>query len=121
MGLLDGKVAFIIGAPARPGAEPRGGAGPGRRGHHRRGHLPQSEAVPYPMATPEDLAVTVKEVEAIGRRIVASQVDVRDLAALTDAVEDGVAQLGRLDIVWRTPASRPSSRRWRWTSRYGTR
>ena len=51
------------------------------------------------MATPEDLATTVKQVEALDRRIIASEVDVRDLAALTAAVDDGVAQLGRLDIV----------------------
>src|SRR6266576_6604836 len=51
------------------------------------------------MATPEDLAQTVKEVEATGRRIVATQADVRDYDALKQALDDGVAQLGRLDIV----------------------
>jgi len=55
--------------------------------------------VPYPMATPEDLAQTVKEVEATGRRIVATTADVRDYDALKEALDDGVAQLGRLDIV----------------------
>jgi (+)-trans-carveol dehydrogenase len=58
------------------------------------------ETVPYPMATPEDLEQTVKEVEALDRRIVARQADVRDLAALTAVVDEGVAELGgRLDIV----------------------
>jgi SDR family mycofactocin-dependent oxidoreductase len=51
------------------------------------------------MATPEDLAQTVKEVEATGRRIVATVADVRDYDALKQALDDGVAQLGRLDIV----------------------
>src|ERR1700732_1243329 len=51
------------------------------------------------MATPEDLAETVKEVEALDRRIVATQADVRDFGALKTALDDGVAQLGRLDIV----------------------
>ena len=51
------------------------------------------------MATPEDLAETVKEVEAAGRRIVATQADVRDYDALKQALDDGVARLGRLDIV----------------------
>ena len=51
------------------------------------------------MATPEDLAETVKLVEAQDRRIVATQADVRDFDALKAAVDDGVAQLGRLDIV----------------------
>jgi len=55
--------------------------------------------VPYPMATPDDLAETVKAVEALDRRIVATQADVRDFGSLKAAVDDGVAQLGRLDIV----------------------
>lgn len=55
--------------------------------------------MPHPTATAEDLAETVRQVEALDRRIIASEADVRDLAALTNAVEDGVAQLGRLDIV----------------------
>jgi (+)-trans-carveol dehydrogenase len=51
------------------------------------------------MSTPEDLAETLKEVEALDRRIVASQADVRDYGAVKAALDDGVAQLGRLDIV----------------------
>lgn len=53
----------------------------------------------YPMASEADLAQTVKAVEALDRRIVAIQADVRDLTALRAAVDDGVAQLGQLDIV----------------------
>ncbi|MFV9428571.1 mycofactocin-coupled SDR family oxidoreductase [Rhodococcus zopfii] len=53
----------------------------------------------YPGATPDDLAVTVKEVEALGRRIVAREVDVRDFDALQQALSEGVAELGGLDIV----------------------
>ena len=59
----------------------------------------QIDTVPYPMSTSDDLADTVKQVEALDRRIVASEVDVRDGAALRAAVDEGVAQLGRLDIV----------------------
>src|ERR1700759_313753 len=59
----------------------------------------QVGTVRYPMATPEDLAQTVKEDEAAGRRIVATVADVRDYDALKEALDDGVAQLGRLDIV----------------------
>uniref|UniRef100_UPI000A3E091B SDR family NAD(P)-dependent oxidoreductase n=1 Tax=Mycobacterium avium TaxID=1764 RepID=UPI000A3E091B len=40
-----------------------------------------------------------RQVEALGRRIIASQVDVRDFDAMQAAVDDGVTQLGRLDIV----------------------
>lgn len=59
----------------------------------------QVSSVPYAMSTPADLAETVKEVEALDRRIVATQADVRDFGALRSAVDDGVAHLGRLDIV----------------------
>ncbi len=59
----------------------------------------QAATVPYPMSTPDDLAGTVKGVEALDRPIIATQADVRDLAALTAAVDQGVAELGRLDIV----------------------
>ncbi|GAA5148881.1 mycofactocin-coupled SDR family oxidoreductase [Pseudonocardia eucalypti] len=55
--------------------------------------------VPYPPATPEDLAETVALVEKEDRRIVSAQVDVRDLDAMRAAVDGGVQQLGRLDIV----------------------
>src|SRR5882757_6915682 len=60
----------------------------------------QIASVPYPMSTPDDLAHTVKPVEDIGARIVATQADVRDRAALKNAVKAGVEELGgRLDIV----------------------
>jgi SDR family mycofactocin-dependent oxidoreductase len=99
MGKLDGKVAFITGAARGQG-----------RSHAVR--LAQEGAdivavdlcaqigtVAYPMATPEDLAQTVKEVEALDRRIVAREADVRDLSALREAVATGTADLGPLDIV----------------------
>ena len=99
MGRVEGKVAFITGAARGQG-----------RSHAVRlaqegadiiaiDVCKQVDTVPYPTATPDDLAETVRQVEALDRRIVAAEVDVRDLAGLTQAVEDGVAQLGRLDIV----------------------
>jgi SDR family mycofactocin-dependent oxidoreductase len=99
MGRLDGKVAFITGA-AR---------GQGRSHAIRMAQegadiiavdiAQQIDTVPYAMATAEDLAETARQVEALDRRIVASEADVRDYDALSAAVEEGVAQLGRLDIV----------------------
>jgi SDR family mycofactocin-dependent oxidoreductase len=60
----------------------------------------QIASVPYPMSTPDDLAATVKLVEETGARIVATQADVRDRAALKNALKAGVEELGgRLDIV----------------------
>jgi SDR family mycofactocin-dependent oxidoreductase len=60
---------------------------------------PVSDSIPYPAATPEDLARTVRAVEAEGRKILAREVDIRDDAALRQLVSDGVEQFGRLDIL----------------------
>jgi (+)-trans-carveol dehydrogenase len=98
-GRVEGKVAFITGAArgqgrshaitlAREGADIIAVDIDG-----------QIDSVPYPMATPEDMQRTVKEVEALDRRIVATKADVRDYDALKQALDDGVDQLGRLDIV----------------------
>ncbi|SDC21955.1 (+)-trans-carveol dehydrogenase [Geodermatophilus telluris] len=99
MGKLDGKVALITGAARGQG-----------RSHALR--LAQEGAdviavdrcadvptVGYPMATEDDLAETARQVEALDRRIVTRVADVRDTAALRAAVDEGVAELGRLDIV----------------------
>ncbi|QZT63321.1 mycofactocin-coupled SDR family oxidoreductase [Mycolicibacterium austroafricanum] len=60
---------------------------------------PVSESITYPMPTSEDLAETVRLVEATGRKVLAREVDIRDLAAQQQVVADGVEQFGRLDIV----------------------
>jgi len=100
-GRVQGKVAFITGAARGQG-----------RSHAIR--LAQEgadiiavdlcESVPsvtrfYPGATEADLAETVTAVEALDRRIVATKADVRDYAGLKAALDDGVAQLGHVDIV----------------------
>jgi SDR family mycofactocin-dependent oxidoreductase len=59
----------------------------------------QIASVPYPMATADDLAATVKLVADVGARIVARQADVRDRASLTTALRAGLDEFGRLDIV----------------------
>jgi (+)-trans-carveol dehydrogenase len=59
----------------------------------------QVGTVPYPLSTPDDLAETAKLVEATGRKIVTVVADVRSLDEMRAAVDDAVAQLGRLDIV----------------------
>jgi len=99
MGRVEGKVAFVTGAARGQG-----------RSHALRlaqegadiiavDICDQIDTVPFPMATPDDLADTVKQVENLDRRIVSRRADVRDLAALESVVADGIAQLGRLDIV----------------------
>ncbi|CCM64265.1 mycofactocin-coupled SDR family oxidoreductase [Candidatus Microthrix parvicella] len=59
----------------------------------------QLESIPYPMATPEDLATTVAQVEQVGGAMVSRVADVRDLAALEGAVAEGLERFGRLDMV----------------------
>lgn len=99
MGRVEGKVAFITGVARGQG-----------RSHALR--LAQEGAdiigidlledipgAPYGGATTDDLADTVRAVEAEGRRIIATKADVRDITSVRRAVDDGVAALGRLDIV----------------------
>src|SRR6201987_5644265 len=93
-GRVEGKVAFVTGAARGQG-----------RSHAIRlaeegadiiavDLAGQIDTVPYAMATPDDLAETVKEVEALDRRIVATQADVRDFGAVKAALGGGVAPLG---------------------------
>jgi SDR family mycofactocin-dependent oxidoreductase len=99
-GRLEGKVAFITGA-----ARSQGRSHAIRLAQEGADIIAVDIAGPvgsvhaYPPATEEDLAETVKQVEALDRRIVAHKADVRDTQALKAALDDGVAQLGRLDIV----------------------
>jgi (+)-trans-carveol dehydrogenase len=51
------------------------------------------------MATQADLDQTVEAVKAVGGRIVASVADMHDFDAVKAAVNTGVEQFGRLDIV----------------------
>ena len=99
-GRVEGKVAFITGAARGQG-----------RSHAVRlaeegadiiavDLCGQVGSVPYPMATPEDLAETVKEVEALDRRIVAAEADVRDYAGAQEGPgRRAWPSSGRLDIV----------------------
>jgi (+)-trans-carveol dehydrogenase len=97
-GRAEGKVAFITGA----------GRGQGRS-HAVRLAQEGADIIAIdichdvdgalPTATPADLAETVKLVEAQHRRIIATQADVRDFDAVKAAIDGGVAELGRLDIV----------------------
>jgi SDR family mycofactocin-dependent oxidoreductase len=59
----------------------------------------QVATVPYPMATPDDLAETGRLVEELDRRVITVQADVRSSAALEEAVSRGLAEFGHLDIL----------------------
>ncbi|MGN2638236.1 mycofactocin-coupled SDR family oxidoreductase [Nocardia takedensis] len=94
------KVAFVTGAARGQGrahAVRLAGEGADIIAVDLAGPLPA--AVPYDSATPEDLAETVRLVETTGRRIIAATVDTRDLDGLRAAVDAGVRELGRLDII----------------------
>jgi (+)-trans-carveol dehydrogenase len=99
-GRVAGKVAFITGA-----ARSQGRSHAIRLAQEGADIIavdiagPVDSVTAYPMATEEDLAETVRQVEALDRRIVARKADVRDPQALRAALDDGVAQLGKLDIV----------------------
>ena len=99
MGKLDGKVVFVTGAARGQGrAHAVVLAGEGADVIAVDTFTP-IDSVEYPLATAEDMEVTVKEVESTGRRIIAGDVDVRDLDGLTTFVDGAVAELGRLDVV----------------------
>jgi SDR family mycofactocin-dependent oxidoreductase len=96
---LDGKVAFITGAARGQGrshAEALSALGADIVGIDI---CAQLDTVSYPMATELDLNETVRLVEKQDRRMLGIQADVRDLAAVRSAVDAGVAEFGRLDIV----------------------
>jgi NAD(P)-dependent dehydrogenase (short-subunit alcohol dehydrogenase family) len=96
---LDGKVALVTGAARGQG-----------RSHAVRLAEEGADVIgldicrdlselDYPLASTADLAATSDLVVQTGRRMITSVVDVRDLGALRHAVDDGVEQLGRLDVV----------------------
>ncbi|MBJ7340555.1 mycofactocin-coupled SDR family oxidoreductase [Mycolicibacterium sp.] len=72
----------------------------------------QPATTQYPGATKEDLEETVALVEKLGRRIVARPVDTRDYEALAAALNDGVAALGRLDVVVANAGMTTAARTW---------
>lgn len=100
MGSLEGRVAFITGA-----ARGQGRAHAVRLAAEGADIIaidvcaPVSDTITYPPATPADLAETVAAVEATGRKVLAREVDIRDLAAQQQVVADGMEQFGRLDVL----------------------
>ncbi len=99
-GRMEGKVALVTGAARGQG-----------RSHALRLAREGADVVAvdlcapidtiemYGPSTEEDLAETVRQVEDLDRRIVSHVADVRDSGALGAAVDAGVSQLGKLDVV----------------------
>lgn len=59
----------------------------------------QYSTVPYPLAQPQELEALVTEIEQLGVAVVAAQVDVTQLAAMQNLVEQSEGTLGPIDIV----------------------
>jgi NAD(P)-dependent dehydrogenase (short-subunit alcohol dehydrogenase family) len=100
MGLVDGKVALVT------------GSGRGQGGLHAARLAAEGADIiavdicanplgtlSYELSTENDLDATVAEIEATGRRAVKAIADVRSLAEMQQAVELGLAELGKIDIV----------------------
>lgn len=99
MGTLDGKVAFVTGAARGQGRSHAVGLAAEGADVIAVDLCAPIASVAYPLATPNDLAVTVDQVEATGRRIVARRADVRDRRGLAAAFAEGIDAFGHVDIV----------------------
>lgn len=99
MGRLEGKVALITG-----GARGQG------RSHAvtmaREGAdvilvdiADQISTVPYDLASPQDLEETVRLVEDLDRRVIAIRGDIRSQEVMDQAVQRGIEQFGKVDIL----------------------
>lgn len=99
-GRVEGKVAFITGA-----ARGQGRSHAVRLAQEGADIIavdicqPISSSSEIPPSTPDDLAETADLIKGLDRRVVTAEVDVRDYDALKAAVDGGVEQLGRLDII----------------------
>lgn len=96
---LSGKVAFITGAARGQGRAEAVRLAADGADIIAVDLCDQISTVPYPLATPDDLATTVGLVEDAGGRIVARRADVRDEPELAAALSAGLDEFGRLDIV----------------------
>lgn len=84
-GRVNGKIALITGS----------GRGQGRA-HAVRLAEEGAKIIGFDMGPQDE---TIAEVEKVGGQMVAHQVDVRDLGAVTEAVAKGVKHFGGLDVV----------------------
>lgn len=99
MGMLEGKVVLITG-----GARGQGRAHAVTSAREGADVIAlditaPAETPPYQTATAEDMRETVRQVEALDRRILGLEADVRSQEQLDAAVAQGIAEFGRIDAV----------------------
>jgi SDR family mycofactocin-dependent oxidoreductase len=99
VGRLDNKVAVISGAARGQGRSHAVSLAAEGASIIALDICADLEGNTYPLSRPEDLEETVRLVEKEGVRAWSAVVDVRERSAVWSAVEEGVAALGRLDIV----------------------
>ena len=71
-----------------------------------------SDALPYSLASKDQLEETAELVRATGRRCLAVQADVRSVAEVRSAVDAAIAEFGRLDVVVANAGVMSAGRAW---------
>ncbi len=99
VGRVAGKVAFITGAARGQGREHAVRLAEEGADIIAVDICGDIDGAPYPLATEADLDETAALVEKLDRRIVTAKADVRDVEALGTALQQGIDELGRPDIV----------------------
>jgi SDR family mycofactocin-dependent oxidoreductase len=99
VGRVAGKVAFITGAARGQGREHAIRLAEEGADIIAVDVCGEIDSVPYPGATEADLDETAALVEKLDRRIVTAKADVRDVEELGKALQQGIDELGRPDIV----------------------
>nr|WP_064569861.1 mycofactocin-coupled SDR family oxidoreductase [Gordonia sp. LAM0048] len=99
MGKLDGKTVLITGAARGQGRSHATTLAAEGADIIAIDICAPIDTLAYPLATPDDLAETVRSVEAVGGRAIGLVADVRDSKRLREAVAEGIAALGEIDVV----------------------
>jgi (+)-trans-carveol dehydrogenase len=99
VGRVAGKVAFITGAARGQGREHAVRLAEEGADIIAVDVCEDIDGVGYPGATEADLDETAALIEKLDRRIVTAKADVRNLESLRTALDQGVAELGRPDVV----------------------
>jgi SDR family mycofactocin-dependent oxidoreductase len=99
MGRLEGKVAFITGAARGQGRSHAVTFAEEGADLLLADICEPIDEVLAPLATPENLAETVRRCEALGARVVSTTCDVRDQRQVDAAVALGLHELGKIDVL----------------------